>query len=267
MQEGILMTVPWAHYGWTRLVPTESREGRWAIHSMLWVKKELEAEQVTIASPDMTGVVIRTGDRKVLVVSVYIPPTDQDALRGACDLLRAVVNNAQRGRGEMVDVMLVGDFNQHDQLWGGEDVTFARQREATAIIDLMSDCSLQSLLPQGTKTWEKGASATTIDLVLASSSLARQVSHCATADADYGSDHRAIETTIDMDMSNFQPRERLLFRNAPWKGINERIVHTLETLSMGETVQQKTDYLMWAVSEAVHALTPKAKASPYAKRW
>jgi hypothetical protein len=38
------------------------------------------------------------------------------------------------------------------------------------------------------------------------------------------------------------------------------------TMSEG-TVQQKTDWLISAVGEAVHALTPKAKPSPYAKQW
>jgi hypothetical protein len=33
------------------------------------------------------------------------------------------------------------------------------------------------------------------------------------------------------------------------------------------TVQQKTDRLMSAVSQAVHALTPKSNPSPHTKRW
>ncbi|KAM5353470.1 hypothetical protein ACJ41O_000120 [Fusarium nematophilum] len=35
----------------------------------------------------------------------------------------------------------------------------------------------------------------------------------------------------------------------------------------GGTVQQQTDRLMSVVLEAIHALTPRAKPSPYAKRW
>ena len=35
---------------------------------------------------------------------------------------------------------------------------------------------------------------------------------------------------------------------------------------MDGTVKQKTDRLMAAVLATVHALTPKAKPSPYAKR-
>ena len=34
----------------------------------------------------------------------------------------------------------------------------------------------------------------------------------------------------------------------------------------GGSVQQQTDRLMKVVLEAVHALTPKAKPSPYAKK-
>ena len=67
--------------------------------------------------------------------------------------------------------MLAGDFNQHDQLWGGEDVTLVRQGEADPIIDLMIEHALSSLLPRGTKTWQCGDYETTIDLVLASKEL------------------------------------------------------------------------------------------------
>jgi hypothetical protein len=114
------------------------------------------------------------------------------------------------------------------------------QGESNAIIDLMSDYSFPSPLSRGTKMWEKGALVTTIDLVLASSSLARRVAHCSIMDEDHGSDHRAIETTIDMVVSYLQPRERLLLRNAPWIETNMRIVRTLKGLPAGETVQQMT---------------------------
>jgi hypothetical protein len=40
---------------------------------MLWVNKEVEAEQVPIDSPDVTAAVIRLPDRLVLTASVYVP--------------------------------------------------------------------------------------------------------------------------------------------------------------------------------------------------
>ncbi|TQN73583.1 hypothetical protein CSHISOI_01885 [Colletotrichum shisoi] len=52
----------------------------------------------------------------------------------------------------VVDVVTVGDFNLHDQLWGGDEVSMVRQGEADPIVDLMNEFGLGSLLPRGTKT-------------------------------------------------------------------------------------------------------------------
>jgi hypothetical protein len=64
-----------------------------------------------------------------------------------------------------------------------------------------------------------------------------------------------------------QHPEQLLLENAPWKEVDVRIASTLATTPSGGTVQLKTDRLISAVSQALHALTPRAKPSPHAKRW
>jgi hypothetical protein len=46
----------------------------------------------------------------------------------------------------VVEILIMGDFNQHDQLWGGDDVSLGRQGEADLIINLMNKCALSSLL-------------------------------------------------------------------------------------------------------------------------
>ncbi|KAJ0130721.1 Uncharacterized protein HZ326_26179 [Fusarium oxysporum f. sp. albedinis] len=83
--------------------------------------------------------------------------------------------------------------------------------------------------------------------------------------AQIGSSH--VEATFDSSVPAPKQEERLLFKNAPWKEIKGKIVDTLRDKPRGNTVQQKTDRLMTAVLEAVQALTPRAKPSPYAKRW
>jgi hypothetical protein len=90
---------------------------------------------------------------------------------------------------------------------------------------------------------------------------------CAIHGTEHGSDHRTIETVFDVPRPISKHQERLLLKNAPWKEINARIARTLSTTPSEGTVQQKTDRLMAAVLDAVHTLTPKAKPSPYAKRW
>ena len=88
---------------------------------------------------------------------------------------------------------------------------------------------------------------------------------CAVYGTEHGSDHRAIETVFDTLIPVPKQQDRLLLKNAPWKKINTRIARELDPTPSGGTVQQQTDRLMAAVLEAVHALTPKARPSPYAK--
>ncbi|KAM9873891.1 zinc knuckle, partial [Verticillium dahliae] len=203
----------------------------------------------------------------VLVVSVYVQGMDTQALQEACNTIRRAVADARRAAGEVVDVVIAGDFNRHDQLWGGDDVSPVRQGEADNIIDLMNELSLCSMLPRGTKTWQGGDHESTIDLVLVSEDLAAAMIKCTTNGTEHGSDHRTIETIFDVSVPAPKIQDRPLYKNAPWNEINTRISTALETAPMEGTVQEKTDRLMSVVLEAVQALTPKAKPSPHAKRW
>ncbi|KAJ3487744.1 hypothetical protein NLG97_g6342 [Lecanicillium saksenae] len=168
-----LFTAPMVHHKWTRVVPSITRDaGRWPIRSMLWVRKDLEAEQVPIESPDLTAVLVRLPDRHILFVSVYVEGGDAHALAETCGRLRKVVREVRGRAGNVVDVVIAGDFNRHDQLWGGDEVSWLRQGEGDDIINLMHDLALSSLLPRGTKTWQGGEYESTIDLTLASGDLA-----------------------------------------------------------------------------------------------
>lgn len=262
-----VVTVPIGHHNWTKLIPTTKRITRWPIRSMLWVRSDLEVKQIPVPSADLTAAQIRLLDRAVLVVSVYIEGGSDEALEAATRELDQLITRFRNGTGTRTDVILAGDFNRHDQLWGGDDVSPLRQGEGDRIINLMDEHSLVSLLPRGTKTWQSGDAESTIDLVLASAELADQLLRCRIHPCDHGSDHRAIETAFDIAVEDRPVETRFLFKNAPWTEIRTRVSINLERIPLGGTVQQQTDRLMAAVTEAVYGLTPKAKPSPYAKRW
>jgi hypothetical protein len=103
--------------------------------------------------------------------------------------------------------------------------------------------------------------------MLTSEELASTVIKCAIHETEHGSDHRAIETIFDIAVPERVIEHRLLFRNAPWTAMRGRIATTLRLTPTGGGVQQQTDRLMTVVSEAIHTLTPRARPSPYAKRW
>lgn len=131
----------------------------------------------------------------------------------------------------------------------------------------MNKYGLHSLLSRGTKTWQNGNRETTIDLTLVSNELAERMIKCVIYETEHGSDHRAIETELDITIPGQPVETRLLFKNAPWSKIRDQITDHLRQTAQGGSVQQQTDRLMTAVLEAVNTLTPRAKPSPYTKRW
>lgn len=81
---------------------------------MLWVRKDLEAKQVPIELPDLTVVLVKLLDWQILFVSVYVEGGDAQALTEACGRLRIVVREVRGRAGNVVDVVVRGDFNRHD---------------------------------------------------------------------------------------------------------------------------------------------------------
>jgi hypothetical protein len=114
---GMVITSPMGHQGWTAILPSERHEGRWAVRSMLWVRRDIEFEQVSAPSADLTVALLRLPDRSVLLASVYVEGVNDAALSGSMRLLDDAVSTAQRRGGPRLDVVLAGDFNRHDHRW------------------------------------------------------------------------------------------------------------------------------------------------------
>jgi hypothetical protein len=118
-----VITVPIGHPNWTKIVPTAQRQERWVFWSRLWIRQDIEAEQVTVQSPDLTAAVLQPPDRSVLMVSVYVKGQDENTLLCATNNLHQVIQETWDRIGTRVDVIIAGDFNRNDQLWGGDEVS------------------------------------------------------------------------------------------------------------------------------------------------
>ena len=262
------VVIPVRHHNWTKIIPTAVHVSRWPVRSMLWIRQDLEVSQIAVDSADITAAVLHLSDRSILILSVYVPQGDVAVLQRSLQLVVQVINTAYRQTHARLDILVAGDFNRHDQLWGGQDVLLGnRQGEADPIVDFISDFSLHSLLPRGIKTWSRDGQESTIDLIFASNELAATLLKCRVYEVEHGSDHRAIQTSFDIVPPERPVVQRLLFKNAPWNTIRQRITMALQNTPPGLGTQAQTDQLMTIVSQAIYALTPKAKPSPYAKRW
>jgi hypothetical protein len=56
------------------------------------------------------------------------------------------IRQTKRRVGTRVDIIVAGDFNRHDQLWGGDSISRRRQGEGDLIIKFMRELFLHSLL-------------------------------------------------------------------------------------------------------------------------
>jgi hypothetical protein len=115
-REGKVRTSPMGHRGWTAILPSERHDRRWAVRSMLWVRKDMECEQVSVPSADLTVVLLRLPDRSVLLASVYVEGGSAAALDETIRLLDDAISTAQRHGGPRLDIVVAGYFNRHDQL-------------------------------------------------------------------------------------------------------------------------------------------------------
>ena len=88
----------------------------WAFRSMIWVRKDIESEQIPVQSSDLTSAVIRLQDRSILVFSVYVEGQNDEVLLETITKLRRSIEETRRRISTRVDLILTSDFNRHDQL-------------------------------------------------------------------------------------------------------------------------------------------------------
>jgi hypothetical protein len=175
-------------------------------------------------------------------------------------------------------VLFCTDFNRYHELWGGLRASYdkGRRNEGEPFVDLIQELGLQSLLPAGIITWEyqSGDIASTVDVLIGSGDIAEHLEYCYIHHTDYGSDHRPISLSYQgrILQESKQRKKRL------YKDTNQAEIRTSvgSQLGDGRHLRKITSTTMFehassifvnGINAILKEHVPRAKESPYAKRW
>jgi hypothetical protein len=273
---------------WEVFSPTTMRadgHARHAFRAAIWVNTRCKATQIPADSYDVAAVLLHLKERKLLLIACYeARAADTEAireqdLRAMIQTLELTIKKAQREVGVVqLEILICADFNRYHVLWGGYNPIRARERrgEGDKIVDFIQETGLYSLLPAGTITWEHQSMdiSSTVDLILGSRAIQEELVYCRIHSPDHGSDHKAIEIEIDTG-SSIEPlvRGKRMYKDADWDRIRRKI---LDRIGDGSVLSRVTDphlldFAATSFTSQVDAVlekeVPRAKGSPYAKRW
>ncbi|KAJ5953702.1 hypothetical protein N7454_000598 [Penicillium verhagenii] len=172
--------------------------------------------------------------------------------------------------------LLMGDFNLHHPVWGGDDAE--EDAEAEELLTLMDSAELDCWLEPGTVTRMDARSQTTIDLVLASRRLKERMVSCeVSADTHADSDHLPICTVVDLGTEEVEEP----VRRRSWKSMDEKKFTEFVSANLlgkswmhlpgeGDVLTQQIDniveHLVEVVQQGVQCSTPWARPSSWAKQ-
>ena len=170
-----------------------------SIRSIIYLNHNIlstQYQQLNINSPDITAICFSLPSSSYTLISAYTPPSSLSTI--------LVLNTHLSSYSSLDSIILLGDFNQHHPLWSGTHTPHRTQASAAhtpPFIQLLADHDLRLVLEPGTPTFYSDAHHTwsTLDLVFVSSDLHSAVTVC-TTDSRHGSDHRCINTHLDMNL-------------------------------------------------------------------
>ena len=170
--------------------------------------------------------------------------------------------------------IVLGDFNLHHPSWGGTEVQ--ADQEADEPILLTEEFEMKQVLLQGTITWRRANSQSTIDLIFMTPLLRESLMQCQTSKSlDCHSDHEPIRTLINL--STIQASQRLSrnWKQTDIKKLGDSLQSYLSastclpTLGMTlplavsiETIDNYVENLVQGIQKAILHATPFHNITP-----
>jgi hypothetical protein len=192
--------------------------------------------------------------------------------------MKGAITEAKRATQGSAEVLICADLNRYHPIWGGQDTLRypTRIKEGDQIVTFMHETAIQSLLKQGTVTWEHAYSdcQSSIDLILGSGGLQEKPISCTIHRTDHGSDHKAIATQLAFsNEDNLLRKGKRQYAQADWNKIRTKLEEALcrapleERQGSTDELDYKADLLISRINDILESYVPRARQSPYNKRW
>jgi exonuclease III len=138
LEDQRIITTPMGHTAWTKVTPCSTHEGRHPFRSMIWVSAKVDFKQIVVESLDVTMIQLE-GDTDVIIASIYIPgpASDTQIVDAILGKVKAAIEKVKQSSRKEIEILLMGDFNRHDQMWGGPDVIDTNPNEGDRILEMM----------------------------------------------------------------------------------------------------------------------------------
>jgi hypothetical protein len=120
---------------------------------------------------------------------------------------------------------LLGDFNTHHPVWGGNYI--AAEEQATHLLAATEGSGLQLLTERGTPIWKRNGSISVINLTFSSGGIKEDILFCGPINRwALTQDHLPIEIHIQRTRADSAPPDNLQplrLDRADWNEINQKI--------------------------------------------
>lgn len=268
------------HNQWRLYKPPPPPDGK-AIRSLIYVNRRISTSsytQITCQDPDLVAVQLKADDRSMVIMSIYIQPVElfsgpeAQSIKPTLDTIDGIIARASTHSPGPLEIIAAGDFNRHHPSWSKNRLTCRVLEHAEELVTFIHAHGLHHGLPHGTPTYwslSRPGTSSSIDLML--TDAPERIIRCRIYNDNYGSDHRG--TYCEWDLSPRRTavdRPRRNYDRTDWKKVVEAVKAAADRaprILCRYSLDSAVTDLIRTTSEAVEAYTPRAKPTPYSKRW
>ena len=210
---------------------------------------------ITLSSPEN-----QAEARTLAVHNIYNQHKDATERRSALPELTALLDEHQNG-----EQVIVGDFNLHHPLWGGDSV-IRIEREARDLANIIEEYALTLTVPRGTITFTEKNAKTAIDLCMVTTGLEdRIVSSGIETNLDHDSDHLPITTILNLVTSQTEKKRTRRWKTTEAEKFKTALKSKLPELHLPRTktaLDKYTTEVVDAIWKAAAEATPETITCP-----